>query len=396
VTRRTVLSSLAVLVGVLASMVALPASAVADRDCGDFPSQAAAQIFYLNHGGPHSDPHRLDSDNDGVACESNGGPTYYGTALPGGGGSNGGGAPAPQPAITDVRSTVRLVMSPGKRIAGESFRIRISVRPAISRKIQVQHRVKGRWRALASGTTGSGGGIAGTFRAPETDTAYRVVVPPVTRGNKRYSATTSPARALDVERQRVVLRFDDRTVDEGEQARAVVRATPVRAGRPVVLQVRSAGTWRTVRTSHVDRSGRAVFTITPDLGSDAYRAVVRAHRGAALTPSNTETVTASDVTPPSAPFDLVAVAGDGTVDLSWSRVVPADFAHHEVWMRTADTAWSLVTVTSADSFQVGLLQNDVTHWFSVTSKDTHGNVSSMSIEVAATPTASLPDDELDD
>lgn len=392
--RRTVLSSLTVLVGVLASVVALPAAAVADRDCGDFPSQAAAQIFFLNHGGPHSDPHRLDSDGDGIACESNGGATYYGTTLPGGGGGGGGSAPAPQPAITDVRSTVRFAVSPGKRIAGESFRMRISVRPAVSRKIQVQHRVKGQWRAFASGTTGNGGMIAGTFKAPKNDTAYRVVVQTVTQGNKRYSAATSRARALDVERQRVVLRFDDRTVDEGEQARAVVRATPVRAGRPVVLQVKSAGTWRTVRTSHFNGKGQATFAIAPHLGSASYRAVARAHRGAALEPSNTETVTATDVTPPSAPHDLVAVPGDGSVALSWSRVVPADFAHHEVWMRTADTTWSLVTVTSADSFQVALLQNDVTHWFAVTSADTNGNVSSMSAEIAATPTAPEPEHEL--
>ncbi|WP_416953834.1 excalibur calcium-binding domain-containing protein [Nocardioides sp. T5] len=46
-----------------------PASAVIDRDCGDFASQAAAQNFYLNAGA--GDPHRLDDDGDGVACESN-------------------------------------------------------------------------------------------------------------------------------------------------------------------------------------------------------------------------------------------------------------------------------------------------------------------------------------
>jgi endonuclease YncB( thermonuclease family) len=46
-----------------------PASAVVDRDCGDFASQAAAQHFFLDAGS--GDPHRLDDDGDGVACESN-------------------------------------------------------------------------------------------------------------------------------------------------------------------------------------------------------------------------------------------------------------------------------------------------------------------------------------
>lgn len=47
-----------------------PASAFVDRDCGDFKNQAAAQKFYLNAGGPQRDPHRLDADHDGKACDS--------------------------------------------------------------------------------------------------------------------------------------------------------------------------------------------------------------------------------------------------------------------------------------------------------------------------------------
>ncbi len=39
-----------------------------DRDCGDFSSQAQAQVFFEAAGA--GDPHRLDSDNDGRVCES--------------------------------------------------------------------------------------------------------------------------------------------------------------------------------------------------------------------------------------------------------------------------------------------------------------------------------------
>jgi len=41
-----------------------------EKDCGDFSSQAEAQAFYEAAGGPGEDPHRLDSEGDGVACES--------------------------------------------------------------------------------------------------------------------------------------------------------------------------------------------------------------------------------------------------------------------------------------------------------------------------------------
>ncbi|MDX6634046.1 MAG: micrococcal nuclease [Solirubrobacterales bacterium] len=59
-----------------------PAASASDKDCADFPSQRAAQIFFLKHGGPRNDPHRLDGDNDGVACEDNPCPCYRKKHLP--------------------------------------------------------------------------------------------------------------------------------------------------------------------------------------------------------------------------------------------------------------------------------------------------------------------------
>ncbi|MYL35551.1 thermonuclease family protein [Pontibacillus yanchengensis] len=41
-----------------------------DRNCGDFDTQEEAQSFFEAAGGPDSDPHRLDGDGNGVACES--------------------------------------------------------------------------------------------------------------------------------------------------------------------------------------------------------------------------------------------------------------------------------------------------------------------------------------
>lgn len=40
-----------------------------DVNCGDFPSAASAQKYFLTHGGPASDPNGLDRDGDGLACE---------------------------------------------------------------------------------------------------------------------------------------------------------------------------------------------------------------------------------------------------------------------------------------------------------------------------------------
>jgi hypothetical protein len=45
-------------------------SGTRDADCADFPTQSAAQHYFVDHGGPSQDPSGLDADGDGVACES--------------------------------------------------------------------------------------------------------------------------------------------------------------------------------------------------------------------------------------------------------------------------------------------------------------------------------------
>jgi hypothetical protein len=39
-------------------------------DCSDFDTQDEAQEQFEADGGPEEDPHNLDSDDDGIACES--------------------------------------------------------------------------------------------------------------------------------------------------------------------------------------------------------------------------------------------------------------------------------------------------------------------------------------
>lgn len=58
-------------------LVTVPSGQVRDQDCSDFSSQSEAQAYYVQAGGPGSDPHNLDADHDGVACES----YRYGAAV---------------------------------------------------------------------------------------------------------------------------------------------------------------------------------------------------------------------------------------------------------------------------------------------------------------------------
>jgi len=41
-----------------------------DYDCSDFSSHSEAQDFFESEGGPSNDPHGLDRDGDGLACET--------------------------------------------------------------------------------------------------------------------------------------------------------------------------------------------------------------------------------------------------------------------------------------------------------------------------------------
>jgi len=49
-------------------VVRAPTGGAGDRNCSDFRTWREAQEFYLAAG--PSDPHRLDADKDGIACES--------------------------------------------------------------------------------------------------------------------------------------------------------------------------------------------------------------------------------------------------------------------------------------------------------------------------------------
>jgi endonuclease YncB( thermonuclease family) len=51
------------------ALASSPAAHAQDRDCSDFDTQADAQDFY-EQAGP-GDPHQLDADDDGRACDAN-------------------------------------------------------------------------------------------------------------------------------------------------------------------------------------------------------------------------------------------------------------------------------------------------------------------------------------
>ena len=61
---------IAAAVAVAALTIPSTTAMAADKDCSDFCACRQVLNFYKRHGGPKRDPHHLDGDHDGIACES--------------------------------------------------------------------------------------------------------------------------------------------------------------------------------------------------------------------------------------------------------------------------------------------------------------------------------------
>ena len=378
--RHVRLSAQAALVALLASLVVAvggsPAHA-ADRDCGDFGSQRAAQIFFLEHGGPNRDPHGLDSDSDGIACETNDAPYYFKKKLP-------------DATPSRIDSSVRLKSSPGAGIKGERLALKVRVSPRMKRTVVLQRKVSSGWDRIERGTTSKRGRLTYRTSVAKSTTKYRAVVLAKRVGKKRYLADVSPRERVRTQRQSVVLSMS-RSARPGKAVKAVVEASPARAGRRVHLQLRTRNGWSKVDQGEQSRRGLVELKDRDlSLGSHKYRAVVLAAGGAGEARSNRQRVRVTEPPPvdppPAVPTGLATAAGNGQVDLSWEAVPDADFFEYVVY-QLGNGVWVEVGRTPAESFLIGGLINDVTYTFAVSAVDASGNESELSPSVTARPEA---------
>lgn len=354
-----------------------PAEAFVDRDCGDFDSQRQAQLFFLDHGGPDSDPHGLDSDSDGIACETNPAPYYYGTTPP-----------DSDPAPTVITSRVTLSLSRSSAIQGEPVRLSAAVSPQGSRTVVFQRRANGRWRVIERVTTGRLGRASHVLRAPRDDAKFRAIVAAKKSATKRFTADASDARVLKVLRQRVGLDLSRTSVDEDGDVTARAEAHPVRKGRAIELQVYRAGSWKTLGTRTQNSRGIARFGVpTGTVGTHRLRALVLRFHGAVPAKSGVDRLTVRDVTPPPVPTGLEATAGDATVALIWSATAASDFDHYVVFVRTTSSTWTWLGESTTPEWQANGLENGVTYEFAVASVDAADNASELSVAATATPVA---------
>ncbi|SDP65668.1 fibronectin type 3 domain-containing protein [Klenkia soli] len=143
------------------------------------------------------------------------------------------------------------------------------------------------------------------------------------------------------------------------------------------------------------RDGREVATVTGTSYTDtgltddqayAYRLVAVDTHGNRSAPTASVSATPTDLTAPATPAGLVAVRGDGRVDLSWTANTEPDLAGYRLYR----DGLLLTTVTGTSYADTGLT-NDTTYRYAIAAVDTHGNASpTTSPVVPATPTDLTP------
>jgi beta-glucanase (GH16 family) len=140
-----------------------------------------------------------------------------------------------------------------------------------------------------------------TTTAPDDARRYRVRAPRTEQvqadGAAVYTRQVTSRKTVTPLPQRATLTFAPAPVGQSEDGDddltpGVARFRPARPGRPVVLERRTAGSWKEVMTSEQNDRGVARFNvpISPGDGRGDYRAVAVEHAGAHVVETNPETV----------------------------------------------------------------------------------------------------------
>ncbi len=122
--------------------------------------------------------------------------------------------------------------------------------------------------------------------------------------------------------------------------------------------------------------------------ADSYLQEVNSHGVAYLKLTPTEEDITGDKTPPSAPTNLSATGGDGSVSLSWDDNVEGDLAGYKVYRSTTSgSGYTMLnnSLLSSPEHTDSTVDNGTTYYYVITAVDDSSNESSYSEEVNATP-----------
>ena len=206
----------------------------------------------------------------------------------------------PLPGTTASHAATSLSVAPSNPVPRERIVLSGRFGSNVQRPVRLQYWTGSRWAVLDRSSTTSEGRFRFATRAVAPSRRFRVRAPRVTRrvdGRRRtFTAVTTESRRVRTVQPRARLSFVPAPVGQSKAGETMLtpgsaRFTPVRRGRPVVLQRRSGGAWRAVVRSVQNRRGSFAFNVPARKNNGdlyRYRAVTRRANGAPAVKSRPE------------------------------------------------------------------------------------------------------------
>ena len=204
-------------------------------------------------------------------------------------------------------------VTPAKPIKGETFAVTGSVAPKVKRPVELQAKVGGKWKKIASGKTDAKGKYSFKTSTKASSVQLRVVAAKKTIAKVGHPKLTGKTVTVKTVAQTAKLSIAS-SAYVNQAVTAKLTFTPSRSGRAAQVQVLEKGKWVTLAKGTQDAKGvSSISLVGTNPGTYQYRAHVPAAKGAAAVSSKAVKVTIKN--PDDARPVKIAVGGSHTCAL---------------------------------------------------------------------------------
>jgi hypothetical protein len=179
------------------------------------------------------------------------------------------------PQVADAAPAVALKVSPAKPVRGSAFTVTGKLPTKVKRSVELQAKVGGKWKKVASGKTDAKGKFSLKTSTTKSSLSVRVVAAKAKVGKKTYAKVTSKSKQIT-------------TVTQSMSAAKITPAKPIKGEtftvtgsvkpkvkRAVELQAKVGGKWKKVASGKTDAKGTFSFKTSTKKSSVQLRVVAK-------------------------------------------------------------------------------------------------------------------------